>query len=316
MTAPLCFLRAHRVRFRCDGVLTVSGYGRRNIAEDAVNMSTKRSKKVKKRQKALQRRRQQPTNKHRLFSQIPPGSADQLAMTTTGEIMQPIRLHYDVFDSEQLRATFSTLNCIDYDASQRRWVWLYTDEAMILVFKARRVPDNVVLGEFVLKGTKEVVLNLRSFERAIKALNFFDQYIPRSVARVTAVTVSNRLLSFSEASSLRSLHQYFERAKVVAKDPDSLMQTLEDMTSRIPDAQKRLGVVMQYIEDTAKQPMPAMERFPLNYYEEGIRSVEAFLSSHKVIAMQHWRGNTDYTPHDFVQDMLRDGAIPTETPDT
>jgi tetratricopeptide (TPR) repeat protein len=197
-------------------------------------MASKRSRKVKKRQKTLQRRRQQQaTSKRRLLTQIPPERADQLAMTTTGEIMQPIRLHYEVLDGEQLRATFSTLRCLDHDAPRKRWVWLYTDEAKSIPFQDKRAADNTVLGEFVFKGTEEVVLNLRSLERATQAITFFDQHLPRTVARVTEVTISNRLLSVAEASSLRSLDQYFERADVVVKDPESLLQALKGMALRV-----------------------------------------------------------------------------------
>ena len=71
-------------------------------------------------------------------TQIPPENADQVAMTTTGEIMQLIRLHYEVEDIEQLRALFASLRCLEYDASQTRWVWLYTEEARTLPFKDRR----------------------------------------------------------------------------------------------------------------------------------------------------------------------------------
>jgi len=273
-------------------------------------MASKRSKKVKKRLKALQRRRQQYPSTRRPVTQIPPENADQVAMTTTGEIMQLIRLHYEGEDVDKLRAIFASLRCLEYDASHTRWVWLYTEEARTLSFKDPRAADNVVLGEFVFKGKTEVVLNLRSFERATNALVFFDHHIPRTVARVTALTVSNRLLSMAEAATLTSLDQYFERADVVIKDPASLLRTLEDLASRLPDAHERLAVVAQYMEDKAKQPVPAMERFPLDYNDEGIRAVEALLAPHKVIAMQHWQGNTTYTRHDLVQDMLRYGDIP------
>jgi len=167
----------------------------------------------------------------------------------------------------------------------------------------------VVLGEFVFKGETEVVLNLRSFERATNALVFFDHHIPRTVTHVTAMTVSNRLLSMAEAATLTSLDQYFDRADVVVKDPVSLLRTLEDLASRLPDAHERLAVVAQYMEDKAKQPVPAMERFPLDYDDEGIRAVEALLAPHKVIAMHYWQGNTSYTYQDLVRDMLRHDDI-------
>jgi hypothetical protein len=278
------------------------------MREDVRIMASKRNRKVKKRQKTLQRRQQQLSNKRRPVTQIPSESAEQVAMTTTGEIMQPIRLHYEVLDGEALRATFAQLRCMQYDASQRRWVWLYKDEAKRLSFKDRRAADHVVLGEFIFKGPEEAVLNLRSFERATNALDFFKPYIPRTVARVTAATVSNRLLSVAAASSLTSLDPYFERADVDVKDPESLMQTMADMASHIPDERERLTAVMHYMDARAKQPVPAMERFPFDYeaYDAGgIRAIEALFAPHKVIAMQHWRGNTNYTYHDFVHEMFQ-----------
>jgi hypothetical protein len=228
-------------------------------------------------------------------------------MTLTGEILQPIRLHYDVLDAGELRAVFTKLRCIDDDAPRKRWVWLYTDEAQSLPFKVTPAADNVVLGEFVFKGSDEVVLNLRSFERATNALGFFDQHIPRTVARVTAVTVANRVISLKDASSLTSLDHYFDSAEVVVHDAESMVQRLQDIASSTTDTQERIALAGKYMEEKAKTPLPPMERVALNYYEDGIHSVEALLAPRQVIAMQHWQGNTSYTYHDFVFEMFQHG---------
>ena len=98
-------------------------------------MKKSKRNKAQKRQQALQWRRQQHASTRRPVTQIPPESADQVAMTTTGELLQLIRLHYAVEDVEQLRTIFASLRCLEYDASQRRWVWLYTEEARTLPFK-------------------------------------------------------------------------------------------------------------------------------------------------------------------------------------
>jgi hypothetical protein len=270
-------------------------------------MASKRSKKVRNRRKALQRWRQRAATTRRPVTQIPPESADQVAMTTTGELMQLIRLHYAVEDSEKLRALFASLRCLEYDVSQTRWVWLYTEEARTLSFKDSRAADNVVLGEFVFKGTTDVVLNLRSFERATNALVFFDHHMPRTVAHVTAMTVSNRLLSTAEAASLGSLDEYFDHAEVVVKDPAALLHDVEELVARTPNLHERFALLDQYMTDRAKAPVPAMERFPLEYDDEGIGAVEALLAPHKVLAMHHWQGHTDYTRHDLVRDILRHG---------
>jgi hypothetical protein len=277
-------------------------------------MASKRSKKVRNRRKALQRWRQRAATTRRPLSQIPPENADQVAMTTTGELLQLIRLHYKVEDSEQLRARFASLRCLEYDASQTRWVWLYTEEARTLPFKDRRAGKNVVLGEFVFKGETDVVLNLRSFERATNALVFFDHHIPRTVARVTAMTVSNRLLSTAEAASLGSLDQYFDHAEVVVTDPASLLRDVEALVARTPDLHERFALLDQYLMDRAQAPVSALERLPVHYYEDGIRAVEALLSIRQVRAMHHWQGETSYTYQDMIRDMLRQGESPTGHP--
>jgi hypothetical protein len=289
------------------------------MAEDVLVMSSKCSKKVKKRQQALQRRRQQASSQRRSVTQIPPEYADQLAMTTTGDIMQPIRLHYEVLNGEQLRATFAKLRCIEHDAPRRRWVWLYMEEARGLSFKDRHAADHTVLGEFVFKGTDEIVLNLRSIERTTQAIAFFDKHIPRSVMHVMAVTISNRFLKMADASTLTNLDAYFDRTDVVVQDPASLVETLKDMATRIPDERERLAVVRHYMDERAKRPVPAMERFPFDYEDYdlgGIGTVESRFAPHSVIAMQHWQGNTGYTRHDMIQDMLRASTHPTGETDT
>jgi hypothetical protein len=231
-------------------------------------------------------------------------------MTTTGEILQLIRLHYEIEDSDTLRVALDALRCIEYDASQRRWVWLYTEEARTLPFKDRRAANNVVLGEWVFKGAREVVLNLRSFERATNALVFFDHHIPRTVAHVTAMTVSNHLLSTAEAASLGSLDHYFDTAEVVVKDPATLLHDVEELVARTPDLHERFALLDRYMTDRAQAPVPALERIPVSYYEDGIGAVEALLSIRQVLAMQHWQGNTSYTYQDIVRDMLRQDGLP------
>src|SRR5262249_6450171 len=200
-------------------------------------------------------------------------------------------LHYAVEDSDKLRALFASLRCLEYDASQRRWVWLYTEEGRTLSFKDRRAANSVGFGEFVFKGETAVVLNLRSFERATNALVFFDHHIPLTVARVTAMTVSNRLLSTAEAASLGSLDQYFDHAEVVVTDPASLLHDVEELVARTPDLHERFALLNQYLTDRAQAPVSALERLPVHYYEDGIRAVEALLSIRQVRAMHHWQGN-------------------------
>src|SRR5712692_1676290 len=58
----------------------------------------------------------------------------QLLMTMTGEIHQPVRLYYTVYDQAAVLKVFSKLRCMDEDQDSQRWVWLYHGEAKKLKF--------------------------------------------------------------------------------------------------------------------------------------------------------------------------------------
>ena len=86
--------------------------------------------------------------------------ADQsLLATMTGEHFQPVRLHYKVWNHPGLLRAFEKLRCLDYDATQKRWVWLYAHEAKKLRFQRSyaQFPKElhpIVIGAFFLR-TKE-----------------------------------------------------------------------------------------------------------------------------------------------------------------
>src|SRR2546430_16930027 len=77
----------------------------------------------------------------------------KLLMTMTGEIHQPVRLYYQVFDQAAVLKTFAKLRCLDDDQDNQRWVWLYHGEAKKLKFHTSysaipRKMRPIVLGAF------------------------------------------------------------------------------------------------------------------------------------------------------------------------
>ena len=122
-----------------------------------------------------------------------------LLVTTTGEPFQPARLHYSVRDRRGLEACMRELECVSFDKGRNRWVWLFDAEARSLKFERswKDVSKNgpVVLGSFYFRATSAAELYVRSIERALMAVTFFDQYVPRTVARITDMDVANRLFS-------------------------------------------------------------------------------------------------------------------------
>src|SRR5207253_2563585 len=77
-----------------------------------------------------------------------------LLATVTGEKFQPVRLHYQVFDSAGLARSMKKLRCLDYVVAQKRWVWLYDHEAKELPFErswaelTKQFGHPVVIGSF------------------------------------------------------------------------------------------------------------------------------------------------------------------------
>src|SRR5262249_26059250 len=64
-----------------------------------------------------------------------PATGRQVLTTTTGELLQPVRLHYDLFDKNEMMRIFNKLGCIDFDLARRRWAWVYARESSSLKFK-------------------------------------------------------------------------------------------------------------------------------------------------------------------------------------
>ena len=114
-----------------------------------------------------------------------------LLMTLTGEIFQPVRVYYDLFDKEKAIKSIRKLRCIDYDKSKDRWVWLYSDEAKRIKLKKSYsdIPKKlrpIVLGSFFFKKENEMYLELRSTERTTEAIVFFGilQYPFYTLSRI------------------------------------------------------------------------------------------------------------------------------------
>jgi hypothetical protein len=126
--------------------------------------------------------------------------------TITGEPFQPVRLHYQVFDPSGLRAAFRTLRCLEPEQHEPRWVWVHDHEARDLPLpesyaRLKRHLRPLVLGTLELRKDDLLLVDLRCGERAVAALTFFAQHLPRNVARVSQAQVVIQL--FPAADNLK-----------------------------------------------------------------------------------------------------------------
>jgi hypothetical protein len=229
--------------------------------------------------------------------------------TLTGEYFQPVRLHYEVFNHEDLVRAFKKLRCLDFDPTQQRWVWLYDYEAKNLQFKQSysQIPKHLhpmVIGSIFVRDKDKMLLDLRSCERATLAIPFFDRHFPRNVAKVTDAEVANKLFSAIENQKLTP-DAIFDHQVSTYRDPDAAVQRIIEQTVNIQDPQERIRVALEEMEFPAKRPLPEIERFPIHYYEDGIQGFVTALRIRQIVALQHWLGNSEYTMFDVLQSMQK-----------
>lgn len=237
-----------------------------------------------------------------------------LLVTMTGEPYQLVRIHYEVFNRGKVARIFSRLECMDYDPDHERWVWLYDGEAKNLQFNRSyaSIPEEkhpIVIGAFFSRSEHEMFLNVNSFDRATKGIAFFDRYFRRTLikkasAKVTDIEVVNKFFEPSAADGVPKHEDYFDKRPVSKTDPAAVVKKLSMIASSVEDKTEGAMLAFSYLEESAKQPFPEIERFPTNFHEDGIKGIEASLRTREAIARQHWSGNTGYTFYDLVQDML------------
>ncbi len=256
------------------------------------------------------RNQRQKTTRNRTRNkrqQISIADEKTLQATVTGEAVQPTRLYYKIIDKKRLIDCFNGLRCMDFDPDKNRWVWLYTHESKTLKFETSysSIPRKlrpVVIGSFFLGNKDELLLDLRSFERTVKAVEFFDKKLGKATAKITHAAVVNRFFDVQEQFP-PNLDLFFNSREMEIIDPDKGAVDLESLlgTQRIDD---ETSDWVSILEERAKKPHPEIEKFPVYFYEEGITSLQTTLRMRHVMAFEHWKGNTDYTLFDVIQTMV------------
>jgi hypothetical protein len=208
-----------------------------------------------------------------------------------------------------LRA-FEKLRCLDYDATQKRWVWLYAHEAKKLRFQKSyaQFPDElhpIVIGAFFMRTKETLLLDLRSCERAILAIPFFDRNLPRKLVELEDAEVVNRLFSATKTNTKLTPAALFDPEIGTGIDPEALVQRLAEKTADVRDLEEKFEIVLEDLKSRSKEPLPEIERFPVHYTEDGIDGFKVALRLRQIVALRHWLGDTEYTLGDAVQSLVR-----------
>lgn len=244
-----------------------------------------------------------------IFSQKQNMNPEPLLLTMTGESYQPARIYYQVNQKNAVIGRFRRLRCIDYDSSQNRWVWSYSEEAKKIQFTKsyRDIPKEyrpLVLGYFTWEGEKILRLDVRSFERVIEAITFFDKKINRRLAQVTKIKIVNKLFPATMSPEEISNHHriFFDERQAV--NPTEKMEKLKDIFSQYEAPEEGREAVFSYLRSEMKKTLPEVEELEVHFYEDGIESIVMSLKMRQLEAMEHWKGNTNFSQFDVMETFL------------
>jgi hypothetical protein len=231
----------------------------------------------------------------------------EIGTTVTGEIFQPVRLHYQVFNYHKIEKDFNRLRCIEFDTSRNRWVWLYNEEAKSINFenKFSSIPEEIrpiIIGSFVWKSADALVLDVRSYERALEALKFFDKEISRSTAMATHCSVVNRIFEVS-ASAASNFDSFFENNEdMIEIKPEETIARMKKAFLPINN-QPNVEAITSFLENDLERFFE-VEKFPTHFYENGIKTLHSAFILRRIIAMERWCGNVTYSYRDAFSKLM------------
>ncbi len=252
-------------------------------------------------------------------SERPESSGRVLLATTTGEPLQPVRLYWSIPTRASVSRVLTALRCVVEDPRPRTWVWLYQDEAAALTFGkpyGELPPDihPVHIGRFRMPDKDRLVMECRSFERAIQAAKFFGPILGADVV-LRRVRVLNRWLDAEERhGGLKQVDRLLDR-DVVKIDPRDAEEAFDKAMAGATTDAERSRRFERHSAERRKRDVPLVEDFPLAPEEETaeFRDLTMTLQFRAVRASEHWRGNTHLTLsaiiHRMVERGVQDGTI-------
>ncbi len=254
--------------------------------------------------KIFQRKTQPVKVKNRFQDLTGTPCENALLSTLTGEPLQLARIHFVVSHQDGVIHDFEKMKCMAYDDDKQRWVWHYDNEANRLPFTTRRkeLPKNIgsiVLGSFYLPNAERMYLDVNSFDRAIAAIQFFDQHLSRDNASLSHIQIVNKCLSITQDMQAPAHNSFFDPLFPNEPHEDEFIEGLIGDTSL--DKEEKLLRFQQQLQDNLRKPLPPIESLPIHFYTDGIVGLQSGLKMRHIIALENWKGNEKFTFIDIFQ---------------
>jgi hypothetical protein len=187
----------------------------------------------------------------------------------------------------------------------------YWHETKKLKFVHRydEVPEElfpVLLGVCRFKSDNEMVIDVRSYERAWRLLLFMDRNVSRKFMEVTDIATYNRIIKRHVGGA--------ELEEVMAWDFDALFSpdTMEIVSaSDIPEDdfnEEDADALAASIKEKLHEPIPVARKAPVYFYEDGIMDLKGRLMMQMIAAQIASIKGYDCTYADIADEMEKELA--------
>ena len=227
----------------------------------------------------------------------------------TGELYQPGRIYYDIFNLKTVIGAFNKLRCVDFNPKANQGIWIYEQEAKRLKFEKsyNAVPKDarpVILGYITIEDDT-MWIDVRSFDRVVRAIDFFDRRINRRAAQVSKLRIANKVFTVKQGlanpeTQLPSFEDLFDREDITPPRSDEMLAEMEKINAEHEDPESRQAAALEWMESFVKQPTPEVEELQPNFYEDGIESLQWLLRMRQIEAIERWKGNENFSQFDVL----------------
>ena len=214
----------------------------------------------------------------------------------TGEPYQPARLYYQLVGKvDDLRDRFSQLDCIVPGNRKGQWLWQFEAEAKRLrferLYRQLKLEERpVTLGQFEISA-EQVTLTVLSFDRLLQAVPFWDRHISREIMQARKMHLVNHFFSSGDVKQplqYKAVEQLLEGDHVGRSRADEVLAKVEELATLGSDATERMLEITNFLEAVGQEPRPEVEELPVNFYEDGIISLEMILNTRRKEALDSW----------------------------
>ncbi len=219
-----------------------------------------------------------------------------LLLTVANELYLPSRLVYIVKDEAKFKERLSTLKCFDWVEHERRWTWLYEEEACLLDFPVeyKSLPPEaqpVVLASCRMAPNGRFHVYLRATIRILKFIEFFDRFMSKDLAAGEFLDEYNFLtrIRFGKETPPSPEDFFKEERNFVLIDAEALMR-------KSPQ---------EYLRKLETDTLRKFDRHKFDdFVADGPRLMEAAMTYRETMAMLQDKSDKPIRPNEITRAVL------------